>query len=326
MCEEVLLYVPFKGETVDVFDNSRHTQLYEQHKELINAKHREYSPADDDEIVAQLIEEYHRDEEAATEATDDVTTTTIHQDEDADLLPNEDLMRLVKETSSCAAVRKHQDVMDVGEYVKLMRMTNAEQYELLQEIIHRQTTLGAPLLCVFLTGPAGCGKTFVMRLVIDVYNRYNSNAFVMCASTGKAAVAVGGSTVHAAFKLSRSKTRDLRGLSDSELNTFCVAFCHIKVVIIDEVSMLSADKLDIIECHLRQISLHEPFRGLDVIMCGDLCQLPPIRANEVVFKRCRDRVSGLFGPIIKWQYLDYFTLVQVVRQADATFSALLTKI
>lgn len=250
--------MPFRGETVDVLDNSHHTQLYEQHKELINAKHREYSPADDDEIVAQLIEEYHRDEETAAEATaattDDVTTTTIHQDEDADLLPNEGLMRLVKETSSCAAVRKHQDVMDVGEYVKLMRMTNAEQYELLREnCSDRQTTLGAPPLRVFLTGPAGCGKTFVVRLVIDVYNRYNNNAFVMCASTGKAAVAVGGTTVHAAFKLSRSKTRDLGGLSDSELNTFRVAFRHVKVFIINEVSMLSADNLDIIECHLRQI-------------------------------------------------------------------------
>ncbi|KAH7965284.1 hypothetical protein HPB49_005909 [Dermacentor silvarum] len=59
-------------------------------------------------------------------------------------------------------------------------------------------------------------------------------------------------------------------------------------------------------------------------MCSDLRQLPPVRANEV-YKRCRD-VGVLFGSTIKWHYLDYFPLIQVVRQSDASFSALLTKI
>nr|XP_037275732.1 ATP-dependent DNA helicase PIF1-like [Rhipicephalus microplus] len=238
-------------------------------------------------------------------------------------------MRAVKDTSPCAAVRKRQDVMDREEYTRLMRMTNAEQCELLREIIHRQTTLGALPLRVFLTGPAGCGKTFVLKLVMDVYNRYNDNAgpynaFVICASTGKAAVAVGGTTVHSAFKLTRNK-KDL-GLGDSELNTFRVAFRYVKCIIVDEVSMLSSDNLNAIDCRLKQITqkLDEPFGGLDVIMCGDLRQLPPVRANEV-YKRCREAV-GLFGATIKWHYLDYFPLVQVVRQSDASFSALLTKI
>ncbi|KAH9366882.1 hypothetical protein HPB48_019938 [Haemaphysalis longicornis] len=54
----------------------------------------------------------------------------------------------------------------------------------------------APLLRVSFTGPAGCGKAFVLRLVMHLYNRYRNtgnnpayNAFVICASTGKAAVA-----------------------------------------------------------------------------------------------------------------------------------------
>ncbi|KAH9372657.1 hypothetical protein HPB48_003367 [Haemaphysalis longicornis] len=68
---------------------------------------------------------------------------------------------------------------------------------------------------------------------MDLYNRYNNTgnntayiAFVTCASAGKAAVAVGGTTVHAAFKLSRKTTGPKKdgGLSASELNTFRVAF------------------------------------------------------------------------------------------------------
>ncbi|KAH7951783.1 hypothetical protein HPB52_012944 [Rhipicephalus sanguineus] len=219
--------------------------------------------------------------------------------------------------------------MDREEYAKLMRMTNAEQYELLREIVHRQTTLGAPPLRVFLTGPAGCGKMFVLKLVMDVYNRYNDNAgpynaFVICVSTGKAAVAVGGTTVHSAFKLTRNK-KDL-GLGDSELNTSRVAFRYVKCIIVDVVSMLSSDNLNTIDCRLKQVTqmLDEPFGDLDDIMCGDLRQLPPVRANEV-YKSCRE-AGGLFGATIKWHYLDYFPLVQVVRQSNASFSALLTKI
>ncbi|KAH9378810.1 hypothetical protein HPB48_001700 [Haemaphysalis longicornis] len=65
-------------------------------------------------------------------------------------------------------------------------MTNAEQRELVREIIHRQTTQPAPPLRLFFTRPAGCGKTFVQQLAMDLYNRYSNtgnntayNAFVI---------------------------------------------------------------------------------------------------------------------------------------------------
>ncbi|KAH9376859.1 hypothetical protein HPB48_009767 [Haemaphysalis longicornis] len=130
--------------------------------------------------------------------------------------------------------------MDRDEYYNLMRMTNAEQHELLREIIHRQTTPSAPPLRVFFTGPAGCGKTFVLRLAMDLYNRCSNtgsntayNAFIICASTGKTAVAVRGTTVHAAFKLSRKTTSPNK---DGGLSAFRVAFRNVKCVIIDEMA------------------------------------------------------------------------------------------
>ncbi|KAH7940839.1 hypothetical protein HPB49_006591 [Dermacentor silvarum] len=152
---------------------------------------------------------------------------------------------------------------------------------------------------------------------MDLYNRYGNdinaadsgcgyNAFVICASTGKAAVAVGGTTVHAAFKLTRSSKRD-GGLSPKRTQ-------HLP------------RGLPQLDCRLRQITqkLDHLFGGLDMILCGDLRQLPPVRASEI-YKRCRE-TGGLFGMAIKWHYVDYFPLVRVVRQADATFSGLLTKI
>lgn len=59
---------------------------------------------------------------------------------------------------------------------------------------------------IFFTGPAGSGKTFVMKLIMEIYNRFSDtdgycNAFVACASTGKAAIAIDGTTVHTALKI-----------------------------------------------------------------------------------------------------------------------------
>ncbi|XP_077548029.1 ATP-dependent DNA helicase PIF1-like [Haemaphysalis longicornis] len=228
--------------------------------------------------------------------------------------------------------------MERDDYVSMMRSTNPEQYELLREILHRQTTPGQPPLRVFFTGPSGlrCGGSAggceTDDSATSVYN-----AYVICASTGKAAVAVGGTTVHAAFKpvrAARANRQDARlgimgdgGLHPSDLNTFRCAFRRVKCLIFGEITMMSADQLRLVDCRLRQITqrLNEPFGGLDAILCGDLRQLPPVRASEI-YKRSRS-ADGLLGfSVVTWHHLEYFPLVRVVRRSDASFSTVLTKI
>ncbi|KAH9359546.1 hypothetical protein HPB48_006092 [Haemaphysalis longicornis] len=66
----------------------------------------------------------------------------VHSEhEDADLIPSQDLVRLIKHASPCVVMRKRQDIMDRDEYYNLMRITNAQQHDLQREIVHRQTTL-----------------------------------------------------------------------------------------------------------------------------------------------------------------------------------------
>lgn len=101
---------------------------------------------------------------------------------------------------------------------------NEEHREFLPEIIHRLIPPGSKPLYVFFTGPASGGNTFVLQLMKDVYNRYGSdggsdtacNAYMVCTTGGKAAVAVGARTIHGAFKYTRHHDG---GLSDSDLNT-----------------------------------------------------------------------------------------------------------
>lgn len=68
----------------------------------------------------------------------------------------------------------------------------------------------------------------------------------------------------------------------------------------------------------------EDFGELDVILCGDLRQLPPVRTS-VVYKRPKNG-NRMFASQIKGHAMSYFSLVQVVRQKDLRFSAIVTKI
>jgi len=89
-------------------------------------------------------------------------------------------------------------------------MSNSKQCELLQHVISHLLSPNGNSLQIFLTGPAGHGKTFVIRLIMDIYNRFRNtdgfyNTYIACALTGKAVVEINDTTVHTAFKITLSK-------------------------------------------------------------------------------------------------------------------------
>jgi len=112
------------------------------------------------------------------------------------------------------------------------------------------------------------------------------------------------------------------GLGGQEVHTFGW-INGVICVIVDEVSMLGCDIFHKINSRLKPITaLHdENFGGLHIVMCGDLRQLPPVNATPV-YKCSRDMLGG---PVL-WQSLYSYRLLQVMRQSNTTFSAILTKI
>lgn len=134
---------------------------------------------------------------------------------------------------------------------------------------------------VFLTGPAGSGKTFLLNEYID-YLKKNGIGVAVTASTGIAATHMNGQTIHSWSGM---------GISDVFLEDdfaklkkryyHCERFRHTKVLIIDEVSMLHAHQLDIVNNICKNFKNPKlPFGGLQVILCGDFFQLPPVVRNE----------------------------------------------
>lgn len=135
---------------------------------------------------------------------------------------------------------------------------------------------------VFLTGPAGSGKTHLLNKYIN-FLKDNYVDVGITASTGIAATHMGGTTIHSwtgmgikdslnQFELEELKTR--KYLKDR--------FDRTQVLVIDEVSMLHHFRLDLIDDICRYMkNVDRPFGGLQVILCGDFFQLPPVaRAGE----------------------------------------------
>ena len=136
----------------------------------------------------------------------------------------------------------------------------------------------------FLTGPAGSGKSYLVR---DFLKRYSDTHVV--ASTGVAALNVGGMTVHrwSGMMLGPAKGQDFEKFyaqlaRDAKPNVRA-AFNRVrgcKRLVIDEISMLSGSAFDYLDFHCRKIRDDKrPFGGIQVIGTGDFLQLPPVRIN-----------------------------------------------
>jgi len=136
---------------------------------------------------------------------------------------------------------------------------------------------------VFVTGPAGSGKTHLINQYI-AHLRSEGVEIGITASTGIAATHMGGVTIHSWTGMGiKSHMSDAELDALEEKQYLFRRFEKVKVLIIDEISMLHHFRLDLVDKIARRMKRSEaPFGGLQVILCGDFFQLPPVtRAGEM---------------------------------------------
>lgn len=177
--------------------------------------------------------------------------------------------------------------------------------------------------CMFITGRAGTGKSFLLNFFVA--NSHKN--VVVVAPTGVAAINVGGQTIHSFFQIP-TKTpitkSDLDpGSSRREL------YRALDVVVIDEVSMVRSDIMGAISYVLRISNDNDlPFGGKQVLMFGDLYQLPPV-AKPQVRRYLDDNYGGIFffnSQAIQQCGLEVYELNHVFRQKDPTFINILNEV
>lgn len=191
---------------------------------------------------------------------------------------------------------------------------------------------------IFLTGKAGTGKTTLLKYIRE--NTFKQISVV--APTGVAAINAGGSTIHSFFQfpftpflptlkengeLDPSKTN----LPTLKYNSQRLAiFRNLELLVIDEISMVRADLLDQIDVTLRQArrKWHLPYGGVQLMLIGDMYQLPPVVQQEEW-----RMLNGLYpSPFffdsyaVKHNPPVYIELDKIYRQNEATFIDLLNRV
>lgn len=130
---------------------------------------------------------------------------------------------------------------------------------------------------IFITGPAGSGKTHLLKEYI-LYLRNHHIPVAITASTGIAATHIGGMTIHSWSGIGIKdylSVEDIYAIADKAYVRKKIE--EAKVLIIDEISMLHHYRLDMIDRVLKHIKKSsEPFGGMQIVLCGDFFQLPPV--------------------------------------------------
>jgi ATP-dependent exoDNAse (exonuclease V) alpha subunit len=134
---------------------------------------------------------------------------------------------------------------------------------------------------VFLTGEPGAGKTHTINRFVS-YLRACEVEPAITASTGIAATHIGGMTIHSWSGIGIKTKLDKYDLDRIAQSAFISKRVErTKVLIIDEVSMLSSNMLDMVDMVCREIKQNEEaFGGIQIILVGDFFQLPPVVRRE----------------------------------------------
>ncbi len=205
----------------------------------------------------------------------------------------------------------------------LMATTTNPQLELAYEYVcHTDKSL-------FLTGKAGTGKTtFLHRL-----REAPPKRLAVVAPTGVAAINAGGMTIHSLFQLpfgplvpgNKRDASRLRRFSRKKINLIR----SLDLLIIDEISMVRADLLDGVDEVLRRYRMpHRPFGGVQLLLIGDLHQLPPV-VKDQDWDMLRDYyATPYFFSSRALQEAEPVTiqLTHIYRQSDPTFIELLNRV
>ncbi len=173
---------------------------------------------------------------------------------------------------------------------------------------------------VFVTGKAGTGKSVLLQ-----YFKLNSKKkLVVLAPTGVAALNVGGQTIHSFFRIPPAFIAK-KSLS---LNyRVATVLRNIDTIVIDEISMVRADLMDAMDDLLKQArNNQQPFGGVQMIMFGDLYQLPPVIGEPELHKYFEDVYGGFYffnADVWKEVKLDIYQLTHIFRQDDQIFKDIL---
>ena len=356
---KLLLYISWRDENVDIIGEmasfyERYTELLE---EVVNMEEHYSHNAHTLEQAQQALLEAGPPEHAWANVAPNAEHNRLQEEQEGNIdetyMDNNDLeenAELLNQERRSGVVLRYEtqvdpNIMSNEEYCTRMRNLNDKQRQIVLshtkwcKSLIQASKQGEPApkpYHLYISGSGGVGKSHVISLLRHItikYLRYlpqvtpSDLLCLTCAPTGTAAFNINGMTIHSAFLIPITM-RTYQNLGTDTLNTLRNQLQHLKVIIIDEISMVSSTLLYYIHRRLQEIkgcqNNQSTFGDVTVIAVGDFYQLKPVK-NSFVFELPNDGYAALHDPL--WYQFKFTELTQIMRQKDdKRFAELLNRV
>ena len=315
--EQVMLFIPWRDEQAELID-APVEEIYHSEYLRIQETRKKY-------VFNCELEEF---ESLELPIEDSDTMFTSGANIELDDFDIEDTGNTTHATRTRVEYLPPLKLVDEEKYLNIIRSLNDKQQKYFLHIIHNLKKEDVQFH-EFISGGAGVGKSHLITAIVQTLLRYYykmpgiepDHIFILvCAATGKAAYNVHGVTLHSAFRLPLTGSNMPR-LEDNSCNTIRTKMLHLKLIIIDEISMTSVKQLYQIDTRLKQIfQCSEPFGGIPILVVGDFFQIRPVKGQFVFEVPKYDFATQIVGNTL-WQLFKMYELTEVMRQKDDFYFA-----
>ena len=337
--EQLMLFVPWRTDSSDT-DNIDFKSMYATHLILITQNRELFESIDQssiDEAINILedldpdelnfdgiaIEEIVKNEGAVVIEDTDFQIDNPGNDNPWTVDPNSD-----PGTKSVGGFFNIPNLNTEEVFLQMCRSLNKIQRTVFLHTLHCFKTMKQLPMYLYIGGGAGVGKSTVIRVLYEGLVRFMNSLpgtkpdaikVLLTAPTGKAAFNIRGMTLHSAFALPVTEFNgEMPNLSSDVCNTLRCKLTCLKVIIIDEISMVGCKILTQVNNRLKAIMDNSlDFGGVSIICVGDFHQLRPVKDSYVfqIPNSSANNYDGLVGPYL-WEKFSYIELTEIMRQKD----------
>ena len=325
-----ILFLPFRNEMQEIHSKDVKA-LYLKNEDQIEEMRNKY------EKHRGMVELIKKIEEGREKNDDDEEDEDQEPDDyinDETTNPN-DIAAFEKEAKDKAAkvlkiINQGMNIMPDDDFINAVNSLNQEQQRIFADFCERmsnRTSEPVPFYC-YISGEAGTGKSFLMRLMIEFMKRsarqsgteLHKPLHLTVAPTGVSAWIIGGDTIDSAFALQPNKrTAHLKASSSSNSNLQFL-YEDLAVLFLDEVSMVGPNKLKDMDFRMQDIMMNKKFMGgVSMVICGDFGQLPPVR-QPIIWGHCNLDGRPEMATNDWDEHVKIFNLTEKMRSQDSEYS------